>query len=225
MQLDGLPLRLREGAGSSNAAILVRNHEIQIGLFGPDRLLSRSCEPGTGSQNGVIDYKKAQQAYFRTHLEKASLQELKDAEAKKLVEPVAKIQELSESQRSAQQMLDDPTLSDEKKRETAGEARKRSVELVEIQTETEKLRHQSNLELAARIAKVQAEIVGEIDVAIEEVAKLKNLAIVQNLSFRSSGVSSVPYVSADLTIDITDEVIATLNEGAPADWKPETGEQ
>jgi len=169
---------------------------------------------------GIVDYERVQSVYFRTQLEQQSFVAMKEEATEKLAAPMDEIRAKLNEQSQARTILNDPTLSLEKKQQTMDEARRRSTELAKLQSELEEKRQQSNAGLATHIAKVQAEIITEINAAIGEVAKHHQLAVVENSSFRSTGVPSLPYFSPELTREITDEVIAKLNANAPADWEP-----
>ena len=173
------------------------------------------------SQLGSVDYKKIQAAYFRTEIEQASFETMREEKQAELVGPVDEIQDLADAQKMARRVMQDPTLSSAKRQEAADEARKRAEKITELNAQVAKQQQDANAELGAHIALVQADIVTEINAAIKAVAERKKLSAVYNQSFRDSGVPAFPYFAPEVA-DVTDEVIQLLNQDAPEDWEPES---
>jgi len=167
---------------------------------------------------GVVDYARVQRHYYRTDLERKALETKREEERKKVEEEVASTKELIDAQQEAQDELQDPTLSDEKKQSILTEAQKRAAEINAIQRKALELQQAANSTLAQEASRAHVNLNKEIYEAIDRVAQAKGLDLVHNRTFGVNGVPSVAYANSGKLTDITDDVIGDLNKNAPAGW-------
>lgn len=169
---------------------------------------------------GVVDFSKIQRHYYRTVAERKLLEEKRDAELKKLEEPVAEAKKLLDEQKTAQEALQDPTLSDDKKKDIVKAAEKRAGEIMILQRKTAELQNVANTSLAQEANSAQSTLNQEIYDAITKTAETKGLDLIHNKTFGLNGIPTVAYASASKLTDITDDVIGILNKNAPAGFSP-----
>ncbi|MEO0447557.1 MAG: OmpH family outer membrane protein, partial [Verrucomicrobiota bacterium] len=154
----------------------------------------------------------------RADLERKALGEKRD-EVKKLVEDeVDPAKALIEEQQKAQKDLQDPSFSEEKKKEIFAEAQKRAVQITEIQRKALGVQQQGNTSLVQSANEANVTLLKEIQDGIAKVAEEKGLHLVHNTSFGVSGIPTVPFAKGGGMVDITDDVIGFLNKNAPASW-------
>lgn len=174
---------------------------------------------------GMVDFPKIQRHYYRTAMEQKAITEKREEETKKLEETVtsnkAKVEELLKAQQEAQKLLQDPTLSDAKKQETLAAAQKRAGEITEFQTKVQQQQLAARNTLIQQADQANISLLKEINDAIRVVAEKNSVDFVMNRSFGVRGIPTFPYTSAKNILDLTDEVIAKLNQSAPEGWAPE----
>lgn len=174
---------------------------------------------------GSVDFAKVQRHYYRTEMERKSLEQLREEEIKKLEEPInkarAEAETLIKAQQEAQKQLEDPTLSEEKKKPILAGAQERAAKINDLQRQAAELQASARDVLAREVNEAGAALLQEIQEAIRIVAEEKGVDFVMNRAFGVSGVPTFPYVSAKNVTDLTDDVIGKLNKNAPAGWKPE----
>ena len=175
-------------------------------------LASVSADP---SKVGIANYAKIQRGYFKTEVEKRALDELRIEEEAKLAESVQRGKEMVDLQRTAQGLLNDPTLSRQRKDLIQAEIEQRNAEIRKLQTLL-----QNRTEVSRRAAQVQTTLLSDISNAVREIAEAKGLHFVHNTGFGIEGVPALGYFAPDQVTDITAEVLAKLNEKAPEGWKP-----
>ncbi|MEM7011339.1 MAG: OmpH family outer membrane protein [Verrucomicrobiota bacterium] len=173
---------------------------------------------------GMVDFPKIQRHYYRTAMEQKAITEKREEAATKLEETLnenrAKIEELLKAQQDAQKQLDDPTLSAAKKEETLKAAQDRAAEINKFQTEVQQQQLESRNALIQQADSANVALLNEINDAIRTVAEKNSVDFVMNQKFGLSGIPTFPYVSARKILDLTDEVIAKLNQSAPEGWVP-----
>jgi Skp family chaperone for outer membrane proteins len=175
-------------------------------------------------QPGTVDFAKVQRHYYRTEHERKALEARSAEEAKKLEEPVAKARSEAESllkeQQDAQKQLDDPTRSEEKKKQIFAAAQERAAKINDLQRQVIELQAGARDLIARELNEASTALLQEIQDAIRMVAEEKGVDFVMNRSFGVNGIPTFPFVSAKNVVDLTDDVIGKLNKNAPADWKP-----
>ena len=164
---------------------------------------------------GVIDFARIQREYFRTDLERKKFEANRSERLQAVEGMKARIRDLTELQRAAQEKLQDPSESEDAKKLIMTEAQERAGMITSLQREALIKENESNEALANEANAVQKALTGEINEAISSVAKEAGFAFVLNRTFGINGIPPVPYVDEEQTQDFTDEVIAALNANAP----------
>ena len=167
---------------------------------------------------GVVDYAKIQRHYYRTEVERKALELRRDEEEKKLEGQVADARKLLEEQQAAQKQLQDPTISDDRKKAVLQDAEARAQKINDIQRKVLDLQNAANSELSQEANRAQLALHQEIYESITKVAETKPVDLVHNRTFGVNGVPTVAYANTKKMIDLTDDVIGELNKNAPSDF-------
>ena len=165
---------------------------------------------------GVVDYAKIQSHYYRTEVERKALEQRRDEEEKKLEGQVSEARKLLEEQQAAQKVLQDPTISDDKKKAILQDAEARAQKINDLQRKVLDLQNAANSELSQEANRAQLALHQEIYEAINKIAEGKALDLVHNRTFGVNGVPTVAYANTKKMLDVTDDVIGELNKNAPA---------
>ncbi len=200
-------------------------HRLPISLFALTLLLP--SVPAAHAEDlavGIIDYARIQRHYYRTEIERKALEERREAEQKKLEEEVTQARTLLEEQQGAQKLLQDPTLSDDKKTAVLKDAETRSAKINELQRKVFELQNEANSTLSEEANRAQMALHQEIYEAITKVAEASNVDLLHNRTFGVNGVPTVAYANSKKMVDLTDDIIGELNKNAPPDTaKPAAG--
>ncbi|RFC46117.1 MAG: chaperone for outer membrane protein [Verrucomicrobia bacterium] len=166
---------------------------------------------------GVVDYGRIQRHYYRTEVERKALELRREEEEKKLEGEVTQARKLLEEQQAAQKTLQDPTLSEDKKKVILQEAEGRAQQINDLQRKVLDLQNSANSELSQEANRAQLALHQEIYEAINKIAEAKGIDLVHNRTFGVNGVPSVAYANTKKMVDLTDDVVGELNKNAPAD--------
>jgi len=169
---------------------------------------------------GVVDYGRVQRHYYRTEVERKALELRREEEEKKLEGQVSEARKLLGEQQGAQKTLQDPTLSDDKKKVILQEAEGRAQKINDLQRKVLDAQNVANSELSQEANRAQLALHQEIYEAITKVAEAKALDLVHNRTFGVNGVPTVAYANTKKMTDVTDDVIGELNKNAPPDALP-----
>ncbi len=159
----------------------------------------------------TVDMKKLFNGYYKTKLAQASL-ETRKTELRKEIKDMA--DGLDKAQNDYKQLLNqssDPALSaderDKRKLATADKAK----EINNSKAAIEQFQRQAEAQLGEQSQRMSTDIVGEIQKAVATKAKAGGYSIVMN----NASTEVVVFAGADT--DITADVLAQLNAGAPID--------
>jgi len=166
----------------------------------------------------TVDMKKLFNDYYKTRLAQTSLEGRK-TELRKEIKDMA--DGLEKSQADYKRMLDqasDPAISaderDKRKQATADKAK----EINSSRAAIDQFQRQAESQLADQSQRMSANLIGEIQKAVADKAKAGGYSMVLN----SGSVEVVVFANNDN--DITTNVLAQLNAGAPIDVStPATG--
>ncbi|MBU6302886.1 MAG: OmpH family outer membrane protein [Verrucomicrobia bacterium] len=167
---------------------------------------------------GVVDYGRIQRHYYRTEVERKALEVRRETEEKKLEGEVSQARKLLEEQQAAQKTLQDPTLSEDKKKAILQDAERRAQQINDLQRKVLDIQNAANSELSQEANRAQLALHQEIYEAINKVAEAKQIDLVHNRTFGVNGVPSVAYANTKKMVDLTDDVVGELNKNAPPDF-------
>ena len=180
-------------------------------LFVPVSLASADLKVAT------VDLGKAFDAFYKTKEAAAHLKEKQDEAQKEIQDKVADYQRISDEVNKLDQESKDPTLSPEARAEKAKARDQRGADLQAKGRQIEEFKTERGNELKDEYVRRRKEVVDEITKVINDYSGPQGYDLVLDKSSASvtSGVPFVLYNSNKLT-DITNDIIAKLNAGAPA---------
>ncbi len=169
---------------------------------------------------GLVDFARLQRDFYRTDVERKTFETKRTEEKAKVDERRAKLKDLLDAQEKSAKEFQDPTLSEDKRKQVVEAATERQGQLESLRRELIELEGKINAELSSNAAEVQKSLTDEIRDVVGQVAEAEGYAVVLNRSFGINGVPTVPYSSTELLTDLTDAIVKKLNENAPAGWTP-----
>lgn len=158
-----------------------------------------------------VDMKKLFNGYYKTKLAQTSLEGRK-AELRKEIKDMA--DGLEKAQADYKQFLDqanDPALAADERDKRKQAAADKAKEITSSRTAIEQFQRQAEAQLADQSQRMSANLVGEIQKAVADKAKAGGYSLVMN-----AGSTEVVVFAGDAN-DITANVLAQLNAGAPID--------
>jgi outer membrane protein len=158
-----------------------------------------------------VDMKKLFNGYYKTKLAQTSLEGRK-AELRKEIKDMA--DGLEKAQADYKQFLDqasDPALAADERDKRKQAVADKAKEITSSRTAIEQFQRQAEAQLADQSQRMSANLVGEIQKAVADKAKAGGYSLVMN-----AGSTEVVVFAGDAN-DITANVLAQLNAGAPID--------
>lgn len=163
----------------------------------------------------VVDMQDALNRYYKTEIEVKKINDMADEKRKNLDERSA----------AYQQMTSKAAELDAIYRDTANAESKRKEALAELQTllqerdakgkEIADAQRKASSEVMAARQEMEATLVDEIKKTVNTIVEAQGLDLIFDKSFLPKANKAILYTSANVK-DLTDEVISSLNAGAPA---------
>ena len=168
----------------------------------------------------VIDLSQAFDKYYKTATAQAKLKEKQDTYQKELQDKITVYQHMGEEAQALQKAIDDPTLSAAAHQDKTTALNAKKQDLVTMGNQIQEDKVERTREIQEELYRQHKIIVDEISAVITTYSGPQGFDLVIDKSSASaaSGVSIVLYSSPKL-VDITPDIIALLNKGAP----PTTG--
>lgn len=165
----------------------------------------------------TVDMKKLFNGYYKTKLAQSSLENRK-VELRKEIKEMA--DNLEKSQAAYKQLLDqstDPAVSADEREKRKQAAADKAKEIANSRGAIEQFQRQAEAQLADQSQRMSANLVNEIQKAVADKSKAGGFSVVLN----SAPNEIVVYTSNEN--DLTADVLAQLNAGAPIDLPTTTG--
>ena len=159
----------------------------------------------------TVDMKKLFNGYYKTKLAQSSLENRK-VELRKEIKDMA--DNLDKDQTTYKQLLDqasDPAIATDERDKRKQAAADKAKEITNARGAIEQFQRQAEAQLGDQSQRMSVNLVNEIQKAVSEKAKAKGFSMVLN----SASAEVVVYANTDN--DITADVLAQLNAGAPID--------
>jgi outer membrane protein len=179
-------------------------------LFVPVSLASADLKVAT------VDLGKAFDDFYKTKDAAAHLKQKQDEAQKEIQDKVQDYQRISDEVNKLDQESKDPTLSPEARAEKAKARDQRGADLQAAGRQIEEFKTERGNELKDEYVRRRKEIVDEITKVITDFSGPQGYDLVLDKS-SASVTSGVPFVlyNSNKLVDITPDVIAKLNAGAP----------
>ncbi len=164
---------------------------------------------------GIVDMKRVFSEYHKTKDAEQAVNEGKASAKKELDERSAKYKQLLEKFQELNALIRDEAISEEKRAEHTKEAQDVAAEAKSLEREMAEFRTRRETMLQEQVMRMRKGILDEITAIVEANSKDQGYDLV----FDKSGLSmnAVPFLlhSKD-AVDFSNEIIAELNKGAPA---------
>jgi len=164
----------------------------------------------------VIDLSKAFDQYYKTKDAQALLKEKQDGYQKEIQDLINDYERMGQEAQALDKAANDQTLSAAARQDKATALTAKKQDLVNLQNKIQEMRTERGRELQEELLRRHKEIVDEISKSINDYSGPQgyDLVIDKSSASAASGVSLILYNSSKL-IDITSEIIALINKGAP----------
>ena len=164
---------------------------------------------------GAVNMTKIFTEYYKTKKADAELKERAEGYGKELREKASELQRMEEEGKKLQQEAENPAFTDEKKSEKRKALETKLTEYRFLGQTVNDMKQSRQRELKEHETKVRNAIVEEITKIVQEKAKRDGFSLViDKAGLTLNGVSAFIYVQDSM--DITGDVIKTLNATAPA---------
>lgn len=163
----------------------------------------------------VVDMQEALNQYYKTEIEVKEINDLADEKRKNLDERQAAYQQMTNKMAELDTVYKDTALAESKRKDALEKLQalfqERNAKAKEI---SDAQRKASNEVLSAR-QEMEAKLVDEIKKTVDSIVEAQGLDLVFDKSFLPKANKAILYTSAKVK-DLTAEVVAALNAGAPA---------
>jgi outer membrane protein len=163
------------------------------------------------SKIASVDMKKLFNSYYKTKLAEDLLDKDKADARKNLKDQADGIQQAEADYKALLDQANDQAISSDARDKLKQSAADKAQAIENSKAEFEKFQRQVEATVADKSQRMSENLIGEIQKAVSDKAKLGGYTIVVN----SANPEAVVYVSAET--DITGSVLAQLNAGAPID--------
>jgi Skp family chaperone for outer membrane proteins len=159
----------------------------------------------------TVDVKKLFNAYYKTKLAQASLENRKAELNKEIKEMIADLKKAETEYKQLLEQASDQGISADEREKRKQAATDKSKEIANARGAIEQFQRQGEAQLNDQLTRMSSNVIAEIQKAVAEKAKVGGYTIVLNVNL----VDAVVYANPDC--DITASVLAQLNAGAPID--------
>ena len=163
------------------------------------------------SKIASVDMKKLFNSYYKTKLAEDLLDKDKAEARKNLKDQADGIEQAETDYKALLDQANDQAISSDARDKLKQSAADKAQEIESSKAEFEKFQRQVEATVADKSQRMSENLIGEIQKAVSDKAKLGGYTVVVN----SANPEAVVYVSAET--DITASVLSQLNAGAPID--------
>jgi len=165
----------------------------------------------------VIDLGKAFDSYYKTKDASAKIDAKKAAYTKDIQDMVSDFQKMQDDAQKLYNSANDATLSQQARNDKSTALQQKKQDLLNMQNKIEEMKTEDSNAVKDEIFRRHKEIVDEITAVVTAYAGPQgyDLVIDKSSASAASGIPIILYNSSKL-IDITPDIVAKLNAGAPA---------
>ncbi|MDF1860651.1 MAG: OmpH family outer membrane protein [Verrucomicrobiales bacterium] len=168
-----------------------------------------------GLKIAVVDMQDALNRYYKTDIEVEKINAMADEKRKNIDERQAAYQQMTTKMADLDKTVRDTTLAEGTRKEAMEQlqalAQERAVKGKEIQDAQRK----ASAEVMEARSGMEKTLVDEIKAAVNVIVETQGHDLVFDKSFLPKANKAILYTSKNV-LDLTEEVVATLNAGAPA---------
>lgn len=163
----------------------------------------------------VVDMQEALNKYYKTEIQVKEINDLADEKRKNLDERQAAYQQMTNSMTELDAVYKDTSLSESKRKEALEKLQALFQERQAKAKEISDAQRKASAEVMTARQEMEANLVDEIKKTVDGIVQAQGLDLVFDKSFLPKANKAILYTSANVK-DLTADVIAALNAGAPA---------
>jgi Skp family chaperone for outer membrane proteins len=163
----------------------------------------------------TVDLRKLLNDYYKTKLANANLEQRKAELSKDLKDMADGLDKAQKDYKELLTQAGDPALSDTERDRRKQSLADKTKEIKDSQSAYDTFSRQAQVQLQDEVQRMTQKLLGEIQTAVSNQAKIAGYSLVIN-----STSDAVVYNKGDT--DLTTNVLAQLNAGAPIDLSPTT---
>lgn len=177
--------------------------------------LFASSVSGQEIKIAVVDMQEALNQYYKTDIQVTQINELADEKRKNLDERTAAYQQMTNQMVELDAIYKDTALAEAKRKDALEKIQALFQEREAKGKEIGDAQRKAAAEVQTARQEMEATLVGEIKKTVDVIVEAQGLDLVFDKSFLPKANKAILYTSANVK-DLTEEVIRTLNAGAPA---------
>ncbi|MDH4410338.1 MAG: OmpH family outer membrane protein [Verrucomicrobiales bacterium] len=163
----------------------------------------------------VVDMQEALNKYYKTEIQVKEINELADEKRKNLDERQASYQQMTNQMSELDAVYKDTSLAESKRKEALEKLQALFQERNAKGKEISDAQRKASAEVMTARQEMEATLVDEIKKTVDGIVQAQGLDLVFDKSFLPKANKAILYTSAKV-MDLTTDVIAALNAGAPA---------
>ncbi len=170
----------------------------------------------------VVDMQEALNQYYKTDIQVKQINDLADEKRKNLDERQAAYQQMTNQMAELDTIYKDTALSEAKRKDALEKLQALFQERNAKGKEISDAQRKASAEVMTARQEMEATLVDEIKKTVDSIVQAQGLDLVFDKSFLPKANKAILYTSPNVK-DLTAEVVAALNAGAPAGTKPAAG--
>lgn len=163
----------------------------------------------------VVDMQEALNKYYKTEIQVKEINDLADEKRKNLDERQAAYQQMTNQLTELDAVYKDTSLAESKRKEALEKLQALFQERQAKAKEISDAQRKASAEVMTARQEMEATLVDEIKKTVDGIVQAQGLDLVFDKSFLPKANKAILYTSANVK-DLTTDVIAALNAGAPA---------
>ena len=163
----------------------------------------------------VVDMQEALNQYYKTEIQVTQINEMADEKRKNLDERQAAYQQMTAQMAELDTVARDTLLAEEKRKEAIEKLQALFQEREAKGKEIVDAQRKASSEVMTARQEMEATFVSEIKTTVDAIVQAQGLDLVFDKSFLPKANKAILYTSSNVK-DLTEEVVSTLNAGAPA---------
>lgn len=167
----------------------------------------------------VVDMQEALNQYYKTEIQVKQINELADEKRKNLDERQAAYQQMTTQMSELDTVYRDTSLAEAKRKEAMEKLQALFEERNAKGKEIADAQRKASAEVMTARQEMEATLVSEIKSTVDAIVEAQGLDLVFDKSFLPKANKAILYTSSNVK-DLTEEIVKTLNAGAPAGSAP-----
>jgi len=163
----------------------------------------------------VVDMQDALNRYYKTEIQVKQINDLADEKRKNLDERQAAYQQMTNQMAELDAVYRDTALAESKREEALKKLQALNEERMAKAKEISDANRKAQAEIMTARSEMEATLVGEIKKTVDSIVLAQGLDLVFDKSFLPKANKAILHTSEKVK-DLTGEVVASLNAGAPA---------